>query len=346
MDDSFISALVRFVYYDCLMNVPQQNDYGAKCKAAHSRRVAYALLHKLNEKYPASLSLLCSLVLADPIWQHVSPKSLAKESWHYHPSDLERFPVRYVGLKNQGATCYMNSLVQQLFIVDEFRRSILSARIIPKKEEDLNEEEQKGNGDGGKDADDDGSRAAMLAVGLRPKSSVLYQVQLLFGYLMKSQKAYYDTLPLCSVLRGFDGEPLPVGEQQDVNEFCARLFDQLETQLVDTNEMGCIDSVFGGSLISQMISTEECGHKSEREEAFHTVSLTVKDKATLNEALELFVKGDILDGDNKWLCSQCNAKKAALKRSCFGKLSKFLILHLSRFEFDFNTMRRRIVLKS
>ena len=132
-----------------------------------------------------------------------------------------------------------------------------------------------------------------------------------------------------------------MGEQQDVNEFCARLFDQLETQLAGTNEQGCIDSVFGGTLISQMISTEECGHKSEREEAFHTVSLTVKDKATLNEALELFVKGDILDGDNKWLCSQCNAKKAALKRSCFGKLSKFLILHLSRFEFDFNTMRRR-----
>merc|ERR1712228_963488 len=61
----------------------------------------------------------------------------------------------------------------------------------------------------------------------------------------------------------------------------------------------------------------------------------------LKESLELYVKGDILDGDNKWLCSKCDKKRAALKRSCFGKLSKYLILHLSRFEFDFNAMRRK-----
>merc|ERR1712048_1302968 len=84
-----------------------------------------------------------------------------------------------------------------------------------------------------------------------------------------------------------------------------------------------------------------CPHRSEREEAFHTVSLTVKNKSSLKESLALYVKGDILDGDNKWLCSECNAKRAALKRSCFGKLSKYLILHLSRFEFDFNAMRRK-----
>ncbi len=45
---------------------------------------------------------------------------------------------------------------------------------------------------------------------------------------MKSQKKYYiiyDTMPLCRVLKGFDGQPLPVGEQQDVNEFCPRLCD-------------------------------------------------------------------------------------------------------------------------
>merc|ERR1711971_549899 len=170
--------------------------------------------------------------------------------------------------------------------------------------------------------------------------SVLYQIQLLFGYLMKSQKKYYDTMPLCKVLRGFDGQPLPVGEQQDVNEFCARLFDQLEQNLKGSNAEKCIDSAFGGTLTNQMISSE-CAHKSEREEAFHTVSLTVKNKSSLKESLELYVKGDILDGDNKWLCSECDAKRAALKRSCFGKLSKYLILHLSRFEFDFNAMRRK-----
>jgi len=128
-DDDTVLKLCEYIFYDCLFNVPQQNDYGAKCKAAHSRRIAYTLLHKLNEKYPDSLSLVQSIILRDPAWYHIGKRSLAKASWHYHPSDLERFPVRYVGLKNQGATCYMNSLVQQLFIVDDFRQAILSARV-------------------------------------------------------------------------------------------------------------------------------------------------------------------------------------------------------------------------
>jgi len=32
--------------------------------------------------------------------------------------------VPYVGLSNQGATCYMNSLLQTLFMTPEFRRGI------------------------------------------------------------------------------------------------------------------------------------------------------------------------------------------------------------------------------
>jgi len=354
--------LCEYVFYDCLFNVPQQNDYGAKCKAAQSRRIAYALLHKLNEKYPDSLSLLESIILRDPIWFHVGKQSLKDESWHYHPSDLERFPVRYVGLKNQGATCYMNSLVQQMFLVDDFRQQILSARVqnIDAETEQNNDASSPPpppqppspppNGandefmtDGGIMSDDEDDDAGLenKRVGLRPKDSVLYQVQLLFGYLMKSQKKFYDTMPLCKVLRGFDGQPLPIGEQQDVNEFCARLFDQLETNLKGTDAAKCIDEAFGGTIVAQMIAQETCQHKSEREEPYHTVSLTVKNKSTLTESLELYVKGDSLDGDNKWLCSKCNDKRAALRRTCFGKLSKYLILHLSRFEFDFNTMRRK-----
>eukprot|EP01084_Bolivina_argentea_P023875 44591_1 len=92
-----------------------------------------------------------------------------------------------------------------------------------------------------------------------------------------------------------------------------------------------------------MISQEECGHRAERIETFHTVSLTVANKTNLMSSMDLFIKGDILDGDNKWICGQCgpNTKVAALKRACFGTLPKYLILHLSRFEFDFNTMRRK-----
>ena len=38
-----------------------------------------------------------------------------------------RRPHAFVGLRNGGATCYMNSVFQQLFMQPSIRRSILSA---------------------------------------------------------------------------------------------------------------------------------------------------------------------------------------------------------------------------
>ena len=48
----------------------------------------------------------------------------------------------------------------------------------------------------------------------------------------------------------------------------------------------------------------DCDFRREKEEPFLTVSLDIKHKKCLNEALDLFVKGDVLDGENKYLCEE------------------------------------------
>ncbi|CAN0473429.1 unnamed protein product, partial [Ectocarpus sp. 12 AP-2014] len=48
----------------------------------------------------------------------------------------------------------------------------------------------------------------------------------------------------------------------------------------------------------------------------------------------------VLAGDNKFLCAQCNEKRDTLKRTCIARLPNVLFLHLKRFEFDMMEMRK------
>ena len=40
-----------------------------------------------------------------------------------------RSATGYVGLKNFGCTCYMNALIQQMFMMQDFRKGILKAEV-------------------------------------------------------------------------------------------------------------------------------------------------------------------------------------------------------------------------
>jgi len=91
--------------------------------------------------------------------------------------------------------------------------------------------------------------------------------------------------------------------------------------------------------VNQIIS-KECSHRSEREENFMNLQLEVKNKHKLSESLELFVQGDMLDGDNKYFCDSCQTRVAALKRCCIKSLPNTLIIHLKRFDFDLELLRR------
>ena len=49
------------------------------------------------------------------------------QEWDYLPPIGPRPISGFVGLKNAGATCYMNSVLQQLYMVPEIRLGLLAA---------------------------------------------------------------------------------------------------------------------------------------------------------------------------------------------------------------------------
>ena len=71
-----------------------------------------------------------------------------------------------------------------------------------------------------------------------------------------------------------------------------------------------------------------------------TINLDIKNKKNIQEALDLYIKDDILEGENKYFCEKHNKKIKVKKRCCIKSLPNNLIITLKRFEFDYYTMTR------
>ncbi|GJP59781.1 hypothetical protein CLOP_g15145 [Closterium sp. NIES-67] len=272
------------------------------CSSSPSRNSAFALLLTLCAKTPEALRELASLLL--PL--HFGSVEHELPSWEYLPSCAPRPRVGYSGLKNAGATCYMNSVFQQLFMQPQVRRTLLAFPETPESDRPL---------------------------------SVIYQVQAIFGYLLAGCADYFVPEGFWGAFRDYDGQPVNLREHQDAFEFFNRVYDSLDESIKARQHSPTLTSIFGGAFAQQIIC-RGCPHRSEREEPFAAVSVDVKGKRGLQESLEAFVQGDLLEADNAYFCGQCSKKVDALKRVCIKALPPTLIIHLKRFDFDYETMQR------
>ncbi|KFB47954.1 hypothetical protein ZHAS_00016021 [Anopheles sinensis] len=200
----------------------------------------------------------------------------------------------YVGLKNQGATCYMNSLLQTLYFTNQLRKAVYK---MPTE------------------ADDD-------------CKSVALALQRVFHDLQTQNKPVGTK----KLTKSFGWDALDSFMQHDVQEFLRVLLDKLENKMKGTSLEGTIPKLFEGKMISY-IKCQNVDYTSRRTETFYDIQLNIKGKKNIQESFKDYIATEILDDDNKYDAGEHGLQKAE-KGILFSKFPPVLHLHLMRFQYD------------
>ncbi|KAI1899264.1 hypothetical protein AGOR_G00060020 [Albula goreensis] len=221
--------------------------------------------------------------------------------------------IRLSGIKNQGGTCYLNSLLQTLLFTPEFREELF--RLGPEELGCL--------------ADKDKPEAKVRVIPL--------ELQKLFVQMLLVDQ---QTASTTSLTDSFGWTSSEESSQQDVQELNRILFSALESSLVGTSGSNLIHRLYHGTVINQIVC-KDCGNISERQEDFLDLTVSVRGVCGLEEALwNMFVEEELFEGNNLYRCSQCNCLVRAAKSAKLRKLPPFLTVSLLRFNFDFTKCER------
>ncbi|GLT57010.1 hypothetical protein SLA2020_300170 [Shorea laevis] len=202
----------------------------------------------------------------------------------------------YVGLKNQGATCYMNSLLQTLYHIPYFRKAVYH---MPTTENDM------------------------------PSGSIPLALQSLFYKLQ-----YSDTSVATKELtKSFGWDTYDSFMQHDVQELNRVLCEKLEDKMKGTVVEGTIQQLFEGHHMNY-IECINVDYKSTRKESFYDLQLDVKGCKDVYASFDKYVEVEHLEGDNKYHAEQ-HGLQDARKGVLFMDFPPVLQLQLKRFEYDF-----------
>ncbi|NWX13210.1 UBP36 hydrolase, partial [Aegotheles bennettii] len=128
------------------------------------------------------------------------------------------------------------------------------------------------------------------------------------------------------------------GRQEDAHEFLRYTIDAMQRACLNgctkldrqTQATTLVHQIFGGYLRSR-VKCSVCKTVSDTYDPFLDLALEIRHAANIVRALELFVRPDVLGGDNAYMCARCKKKVTASKRFSIHRASNVLTISLKRF---------------
>jgi len=217
--------------------------------------------------------------------------------WHSFDNYNSKRVTGYVGLENQGATCYMNSFLQSLFLTNALRAAVYR---IPTTDEVTGK-------------------------------SIPLALQRLFHQLQSSPEPPHTN----ELTRSFGWDMAESFQQHDVQEFSRVLLDALESAMKKSAVEGTVEKVFRGRL-RNVLRCLNVDYESTRSESFYDLQMTIRGVKNLEESFERYVMVEKLDGKNQYRTEQFGLQDAE-KFVIFEHLPPVLHVHLERYAFNLHT---------
>lgn len=256
------------------------------------------------------------------IWEHDNAKFLQLHLGT-NLNDLHRpdktIPVR---LKNLGATCYLNVLMQCLY------QNILIRNTIYQM-------------------------FTQESVNSLQSQQVLQNLQEIFAYMDLSVNNTYNLSkfagngsPLHCFLNGefnrlIGSIGLDLAEQQDPQEFNKLFLDKIDE--INQSAVGIKSHIQG--LLRYTTVCLKCHNESIRHETFLELGLSIENCSTLEECISKYFKEEYMniEDGNGYDCSSCRSKQNAYRKVEIDTSPDVLFLQLLRYVYDKDTFEKKKV---
>ncbi|XP_055303817.1 ubiquitin carboxyl-terminal hydrolase Usp2 isoform X11 [Sitodiplosis mosellana] len=307
---------------DYLSNHRSTSPISASVKIRNSS-VRAALPPTPNRDGKTTSSSISSRILPDT---DAFTKSLAASSISDKTSDTDN-TEGLCGLRNIGNTCFMNSIIQCLGHTKDLTRYLKTkidirsstaakdSRIVTEFSKLIKEMWT-------------GATSSVTPSELKLAFSLKHRM-----YSGCSQQDAQEFLRFfldalhCALNNGTKGEKLEIDESLSDNIKADRTWEWYSKV-----EKSVIKDLFVGQLKSSLKCTV-CGNSSVTFDPFWdlSVSLPTSSRCKLESCLDLFIKEEVLDGDEMPTCSKCKTRRKSTKSFTIQRFPKYLVIHLKRF---------------